>query len=197
MLLRSQPLPFSSVRALCRMQVSSPPSRIHPPDRSRCDRRQVKPAVISVRVKIDAGPLTLNDGISPFSDESPLERFLRRFGLPDDAPGGSQAPGGRNIVTGQRSGFFISADGYAVTNGHVVDKAKTLDITTDSGKSCTAKVIGIDSRSDIVLIKVEGVRVGGVTGRSPDRAAMGLAASSVPRRLYEIRRSEIRPGTPP
>jgi serine protease Do len=117
---------------------------------------KVKPAVISVRVKIDAGPLTLNDGISPFSDESPLERFLRRFALPDDAPRGSQAPGGRNVVTGQGSGFFISADGYAVTNGHVVDKAKTLDITTDSGKSCTAKVIGIDSRSDIALIKVEG-----------------------------------------
>ena len=43
-----------------------------------------------------------------------------------------------------------------MTNGHVVDKAKTVDITTDSGKSCTAKVIGIASRSDIALIKVEG-----------------------------------------
>ncbi len=114
---------------------------------------KVKPAVISVRVKIEAGPLVLNDGNS-LGDESPLERFFRRV-LPDEVPG-SPAPRGRNVITGQGSGFFISADGYAVTNAHVVDKAKTVDVTTDDGKSLTAKVIGIDSRSDIALIKVNG-----------------------------------------
>jgi serine protease Do len=117
---------------------------------------KVKPAVISVRVKIDGGPLTLGDGNSPFSGESPLERFFRRFGSPDNAPEATPTPRGRNLITGQGSGFFISADGYAVTNGHVVDKAKTVDITTDNGKKYTAKVVGIDSRSDIALIKVDG-----------------------------------------
>ena len=57
---------------------------------------------------------------------------------------------------GQGSGFFISADGYAVTNNHVVDKAESVEVTTDDGKSYTAKVIGTDPKTDIALIKVEG-----------------------------------------
>ncbi len=115
---------------------------------------KVKPAVISVRVKIDAGPL--NDLNSPFSDETPLERFLRRFGTPNDTPEHSPGPSDRDVMTGQGSGFFISADGYAVTNGHVVNQAKSVEVTTDNGKTHTARVIGIDQRSDIALIKVDG-----------------------------------------
>src|SRR3954465_4038620 len=57
---------------------------------------------------------------------------------------------------GQGSGFFISADGYAVTNNHVVDKAESVEVTTDDGKIHTAKVIGTDPRTDLALIKVEG-----------------------------------------
>jgi serine protease Do len=59
-------------------------------------------------------------------------------------------------VTGQGSGFFITADGYAVTNNHVVDKADTVEVTADDGKTYTAKVIGTDPRTDIALIKVDG-----------------------------------------
>ena len=60
------------------------------------------------------------------------------------------------FVTGQGSGFFITADGYAVTNNHVVDKAKAVEITTDDGKTYDAKVIGTDPRTDLALIKVDG-----------------------------------------
>lgn len=59
-------------------------------------------------------------------------------------------------MTGQGSGFFISADGYAVTNNHVVDGADKVEVTTDEGKTYTAKVIGTDPRTDVALIKVEG-----------------------------------------
>ena len=59
-------------------------------------------------------------------------------------------------MTGQGSGFFISADGYAVTNNHVVDGADKVEVTTDDGKTYTAKVIGTDPRTDLALIKVEG-----------------------------------------
>src|SRR6202023_3076969 len=52
--------------------------------------------------------------------------------------------------------FFISADGYAVTNFHVVDKTDSVEITTDDGRTFKAKVIGADQRSDIALIKVDG-----------------------------------------
>jgi serine protease Do len=72
-----------------------------------------------------------------------------------DAPEGM--PRSRhNTITGQGSGFFISADGYAVTNNHVVEKAESVQVTTDDSKSYTAKVIGTDPRTDLALIKVEG-----------------------------------------
>ena len=63
---------------------------------------------------------------------------------------------GHNIITGQGSGFFISGDGYAVTNNHVVEKAESVQVTTDDGKTHNAKVIGTDPRTDLALIKVEG-----------------------------------------
>jgi serine protease Do len=116
---------------------------------------KVKPAVISVRVKVDGGTQT-----SPLggNDVPPgLREFFRRFGMPDVPNGSEGMPRGRgrNIITGQGSGFFISADGYAVTNNHVVEKASSVEVTADDGKIHKAKVIGTDSRTDLALIKVE------------------------------------------
>jgi serine protease Do len=124
----------------------------------------VKPAVISVKVKVNAG-----GGMFSQDDDNPLrgtpfEDFFRRFGQPDgprfgdrgDRGDRGQRPQRRQYTMGQGSGFFISDDGYAVTNNHVVDKAEHVDITTDDGKTYTAKVIGTDDRTDLALIKVEG-----------------------------------------
>ncbi len=116
---------------------------------------KVKPAVISVRVKVDGGSQTT--GFS--SDQVPpgLRDFFRRFGMPN-LPGNPHSlpeGHGHNIITGQGSGFFISADGYAVTNNHVVEKAESVTVTTDDGKTHKAKVIGTDPRTDLALIKVE------------------------------------------
>jgi serine protease Do len=118
---------------------------------------KVKPAVISVRVKVDGAKMMSLDGNSPFLPNSPMERFFRRFGMPfgNDAPDSQRQPHD-HPMTGQGSGFFITADGYAVTNNHVVDKAQTVVITTDDGKAYSAKVIGTDARTDIALIKVDG-----------------------------------------
>src|SRR4249919_2875176 len=124
---------------------------------------KVKPAVISVRVKLDAGPKMMGMEGDSSAPNSQMERFFRRFGMPDMAPDergqrnqiDPRAPRNR-LVTGQGSGFFITADGYAVTNNHVVDKADTVEVTTDEGKTYTAKVIGTDPRTDLALIKVEG-----------------------------------------
>src|ERR1041384_8219161 len=119
---------------------------------------KVKPAVISVRVKMDGGARTMSfdGGDSPFPPGSPMERFFKRFGMPDGIPDNPRSPRGHNYTLGQGSGFFISADGYAVTNNHVVDKAESVEVTTDDGKTHTAKVIGTDPKTDIALIKVEG-----------------------------------------
>ncbi len=113
---------------------------------------RVKPAVISVRVKFDAGKS--GKEISRLSKDSPSGRPLRRFGQPD-APGARSAARSRNILTGQGSGFFISADGYAVTNFHVVERADNVEITADDGRVFAAKVIGADQNSDVALVKVD------------------------------------------
>jgi serine protease Do len=60
------------------------------------------------------------------------------------------------VITGEGSGFFISADGYAVTNNHVVDHAESVQVTMDDGTSYTAKVVGTDPKTDLALIKVDG-----------------------------------------
>jgi serine protease Do len=119
---------------------------------------KVKPAVISVRVKIDetanmAGMDQSNDReVVPFAPGSPMEKFFRQFGEPG-MPNGMQR---HQVITGEGSGFFISADGYAVTNNHVVDHAKSVQVTTDDGTIYTAKVIGTDPKTDLALIKVDG-----------------------------------------
>ena len=113
---------------------------------------KVKPAVISVRVKMEAkGNSNLKDDEQeiPFPPNSPFERFFKRFGMPDQ----KSHP---EVITGQGSGFFISSDGYAVTNNHVVQNAESVKVTTDDGKTYSAKVIGTDPRTDLALIKVDG-----------------------------------------
>ncbi|MFZ0837758.1 MAG: Do family serine endopeptidase, partial [Xanthobacteraceae bacterium] len=90
---------------------------------------------------------------------SPFEFFFKRFGSPDGegGMGGRGMPQQRhNFTMGQGSGFFISPDGYAVTNNHVVEKAETVEVTADDGKTYTAKVIGTDPRTDLALIKIDG-----------------------------------------
>src|SRR3984885_2507583 len=128
---------------------------------------KVKPAVISVRIRMDAPEKTAslddNDDNDQAQPGAPMERFFRQFGfkqfgLPDGMPNGTprgMTPRSRP-VSAEGSGFFISADGYAVTNNHVVDHAKTVQVVTDDGRTLNAKVIGTDAKTDLALIKVEG-----------------------------------------
>lgn len=114
---------------------------------------KVKPAVVSVRVRVDAPQTSSNDEDGNNNMPPEMERFFKRFF-------GDQVPQNRfqrpRRSQGQGSGFFISADGYIVTNNHVIDKATVVEITTDDQKTYTAKVIGTDPRTDLALLKVEG-----------------------------------------
>jgi serine protease Do len=128
---------------------------------------KVKPAVISVRVKIDAASAEpglmqqqRNDGDDaiPSVPGSPFDKFFQQFGqqFGRQGRGQMQMPQGHQTIMGEGSGFFISPDGYAVTNNHVVDHAKSVQVTTDDGAIYTAKVVGTDQKTDLALIKVEG-----------------------------------------
>jgi len=109
---------------------------------------KVKPAVVSVRVKAQvasAGDEQSLDDIPP-----QLRRFFRERGegaMPN-------RPQPRQSMS-QGSGFFVSQDGYVVTNNHVVENAVEVQLVTDSGKTLEAKVVGTDPRTDLALLKVK------------------------------------------
>ena len=124
---------------------------------------RVRPAVVSVKVKLaDADPVDDEDsqgmpGLPDLPRNSPFYRFFRHFGMPNNNDNNDGERGPRHHLTqAQGSGFFISADGYIVTNDHVVDHATEVTITTSDGKSMPAKVIGADSKTDLALLKAQG-----------------------------------------
>lgn len=125
----------------------------------------VKPAVVSVKVRSEASTRMMSDrsgGIPGFEDlpeDHPFRRFFRRFGeepfgmTPDRGPRREQRP--RQAMS-QGSGFFITADGYVVTNEHVVDGGTAFTVVTDDGTEHEARLIGADARTDIALLKIDG-----------------------------------------
>jgi serine protease Do len=120
--------------------------------------KSVKAAVVSIRVRADvAENLTKSDEFPFDNNQNPFEgtpfehyfkdrKFKQFRGIPH----------GRQLRVGQGSGFFISPDGYIVTNNHVSDHAVNLEVLTDDGNSYPAKVIGTDPKSDLSLLKVDG-----------------------------------------
>ena len=136
---------------------------------------RVRPAVVSVRVKIDEGNGQFNmSENSPFGDQSPFggdqggqnpfegtpfEKFFKQFGHGNKNRRGDNNNDNNNhgpLAQAQGSGFFVSSDGYIVTNNHVVDGAVEVEVVTDKNQTLTAKVIGTDPKTDLALIKVEG-----------------------------------------
>ncbi len=121
---------------------------------------QVGPAVVFVRTTERAR--AARNGGTPEMDEDMLE-FFRRFGLPipnrpnphggpqPQAPDADAEPQQRGVG----SGFILSADGYVMTNAHVVDGADEVIVTLPDKREFKAKPIGADKRSDVALVKIE------------------------------------------
>src|SRR6202034_1254871 len=119
---------------------------------------RVKASVVSVKVKIAAtdgdaegeGASSAQGQMDNLPPE--IQKFFKQFG---GMPNGGGAPQAKHpMMMGEGSGFFVSADGYIVTNNHVVQKAKTVSVTTQDGKTLDAKVIGTDPKTDLAVIKV-------------------------------------------
>ena len=122
----------------------------------------VKGAVVSVKVKMaETNVSDEGDGdaqpMPNFPKGGPLEKFFRQFGAP-----GAPGMGGEgdlharpHTTMAQGSGFFITPDGYIVTNNHVVEHATDVTVTTSDGKTIPARVVGTDPKTDLALIKVK------------------------------------------
>ena len=113
---------------------------------------KVSPAVVSINVKGDV-KVADNEmeipGMPDIPEDNPLYDFFKQFkkGMP-------QAPSKPSPSLAQGSGFFISADGFVVTNNHVVEDAEDITVTLEGGEKYTAKLIGSDPRTDVALVKV-------------------------------------------
>jgi serine protease Do len=115
------------------------------------------PAVVNVQVVERAQNVQESEdeqggqrGEDPFSD------FFKRFGIP--APGGGMGPHGGNgnaqPTHGEGSGFIVTPDGYILTNAHVVADAETVTVRLTDRREFSAKVVGMDTRTDIAVIKI-------------------------------------------
>jgi serine protease Do len=131
---------------------------------------KVGPAVVNIRTTERVR--TARNGAGQELDEDMLE-FFRRFGLPmPNRPtprGGPQQPmpDGEPQLRGVGSGFILSADGYVMTNAHVVEGADEVIVTLTDKREFKAKLIGSDKRSDVALVKIEAtglpfVRIGDI-----------------------------------
>ncbi len=116
---------------------------------------KVGPSVVNIRtfkkISADSGP--------QMDDQT--REFLRRFfGVPvppSTPPGGGSAPRSEDEEkpTGVGSGFILSADGYVMTNAHVVDGADEIMVTLTDKREFKAKLIGADKRTDIAVVKID------------------------------------------
>ena len=124
--------------------------------------RTVSPAVVSVQVKQAAEPRMMNfggrDGFEDFfkglPEGHPFERFFRDFGGKGEE-GQDQRRQPRQYGLSQGSGFFISADGFVVTNHHVIDKGTEFTVIDRNGDEYDATLIGADKRTDLALLKID------------------------------------------
>ncbi len=142
---------------------SAPPAGVAPVSFADIVQR-VAPAVVSIDVESKAGPRRtafLEQRRGPDADQGDdedqgipgfdLRRFFQQRGQDDQEQ--AQQP-----MQATGSGFFISPDGYIVTNNHVVEGADTITVRTGDDRTLKAKLIGRDPATDLAVIKVEGSR---------------------------------------
>lgn len=139
---------------------------------------QVGPSVVNIRTteRVTMRPYGGGGGL----DDDDMQEFFRRFfGVPMPGMPGSphanprrgapqqQPPIEREVPRGVGSGFIISDDGYIMTNAHVIDGADEVTVALSDKREFKAKVIGLDKRTDVAVVKIDAkdlpaIRVGNV-----------------------------------
>lgn len=122
----------------------------------------VSPAVVSVRVKSNIRPIADRGGQFQFDPNEELEDQMRRFFGQRDRGGRSENRNRnrndrmeRARPISQGSGFFISEDGFLVTNNHVINSGTEFTVVLDDGTELDARLVGKDQRTDLAVLKVD------------------------------------------
>jgi serine protease Do len=153
---------------------------------------KVGPAVVNIRTTshVQQGPT----GLPPGLDDGDMSEFFRRFfGIPmpqqpgkpnvphgDGGGSGGGGSGGSDQdqsdteqSNGVGSGFILSQDGYVMTNAHVVDDADTIYVTLTDKREFKAKLIGVDERTDVALVKINAANLPAVTIGDSNKVRVG------------------------
>ena len=139
---------------------------------------RVGPAVVNIRTTQKVKP---GQGTIPGGDDEEMQEFFRRFfGVPIP-PRQQPSPRGRKpspqqeeeVPRGVGSGFIISADGYVMTNAHVVEGADDVYVTLTDKREYKAKIIGSDKRTDVALVKIEGSNLPRLTMGDSNKLRVG------------------------
>ena len=121
------------------------------------------PAVVNISTThmVHNSGVPVMPGLSP---DDPFYQFFRRFGpqMPRDYEARSLG-----------SGFIISSDGYILTNAHVVDSADEVMVKLNDKRQFKARVIGVDKRSDVALVKIKAQGLPFVTRGDPAKLKVG------------------------
>lgn len=123
---------------------------------------RVGPAVVNIRTTEKSK--AMQPGVQGSPEDEEMQEFFRRFFGQPVPPRQGPAPRGRRpspqeeqqVPRGVGSGFIISADGFVLTNAHVVEGADEVFVTLTDKREFKAKIIGSDRRTDVALVKIEG-----------------------------------------
>lgn len=115
----------------------------------------------------------ISQQLPQLDENDPFYEFFRRF-IPNPNQGPGQGPGQREFQPQSLgSGFITSADGYILTNAHVIDGAEEVTVRLTDKREFKAKVIGADKRTDVALIKIDASSLPTVRFGDPSRLKVG------------------------
>lgn len=117
-------------------------------------------------------------------DDEEMQEFFKRFfgvpmprapeqSVPNRQRGRKSPPADEELPRGVGSGFIIAADGYVLTNAHVVEGADEVYVTLTDKREFKAKIIGSDKRSDVALVKLEGTNLPHLSIGDSDKIRVG------------------------
>ena len=147
---------------------------------------RVGPAVVNIRTtERSKGAMPQGQG-APGSEDEEMQEFFRRFfgqppggggQRPQPSPRGRKGPQGGDEQSptpkGVGSGFIISADGFVLTNAHVVEGSDEVFVTLTDKREFKAKIIGSDRRTDVALVKIDGTKLPRLTMGDSSKIRVG------------------------